>query len=381
MEQKKEGRLTDMLNVMVIDEDRRHAYSTSSMLTQFNFCVTVYTSPIKALDFLENHAQDFDLVLAEVHMEELNGFAFLTASRKIHKSIQVIMMSTETTMCTMKRCVQLGARFLVKKPLDFETTQNIWQHLDLKVVRMEKIKGLLQDDSSKNTKVIKNKGTTDCNQIATHVHQGRQLHLEKEVSNALFTNKSRKGASSSRRQRHQFHPSTQLAKTTMQVLNGDDVYTAMRRSLHLGTIFDESNYSNDPCSNEYKVGEDEIGGYGCANEANATHSSDDHNVVVPDLSCNIADDVSQEIMSKATTCVDHRKQDTTRTDGPAAMSADEANATFSTGNLQQVNVIVTCNGDGSQESIQKNTCDDQHAPTGSKPETFRLVNYSDSESD
>ncbi len=53
-------------------------------------------------------------------------------------------MSTETTMCTMKRCVQLGARFLVKKPLDFETTQNIWQHLDLKVVRMEKIKGLLQ---------------------------------------------------------------------------------------------------------------------------------------------------------------------------------------------------------------------------------------------
>ncbi|KAF2933482.1 hypothetical protein DAI22_04g086100 [Oryza sativa Japonica Group] len=327
MEQKKEGRLTDMLNVMVIDEDRRHAYSTSSMLTQFNFCVTVYTSPIKALDFLENHAQDFDLVLAEVHMEELNGFAFLTASRKIHKSIQVI------------------------------------------------------NDSSKNTKVIKNKGTTDCNQIATHVHQGRQLHLEKEVSNALFTNKSRKGASSSRRQRHQFHPSTQLAKTTMQVLNGDDVYTAMRRSLHLGTIFDESNYSNDPCSNEYKVGEDEIGGYGCANEANATHSSDDHNVVVPDLSCNIADDVSQEIMSKATTCVDHRKQDTTRTDGPAAMSADEANATFSTGNLQQVNVIVTCNGDGSQESIQKNTCDDQHAPTGSKPETFRLVNYSDSESD
>lgn len=167
----------------------------------------------------------------------------------------------------------------------------------------------------------------------------------------------------------------------MQVLNGDDVYTAMRRSLHLGTIFDESNYSNDPCSNEYKVGEDEIGGHGCANEANATHSSDDHNVVVPDLSCNIADDVSQEIMSKATTCVDHRKQDTTRTDGPAAMSADEANATFSTGNLQQVNVIVTCNGDGSQESIQKNTCDDQHAPTGSKPETFRLVNYSDSESD
>uniref|UniRef100_A0A0E0KPA4 Response regulatory domain-containing protein n=1 Tax=Oryza punctata TaxID=4537 RepID=A0A0E0KPA4_ORYPU len=237
--------------------------------------VTVYTSPIKALDFLENHAQDFDLVLAEVQMEELNGFAFLTASKKIHKSIQVI------------------------------------------------------NDSSKNTKVIKNKGTIDCNQIATNAHW-------------------------------------------MQVPNGDDVYTAMRRSLHLGTVFDESNYSNDPCSNEDKAGEDEVGGYGCANEANATYSSDDHNVVVPDVSCNIADNVSQEIMSKATTCVDYQQQDTTPSDEPAAMSANEANATFSTGHLQQVNVIVTCNGDGSQESIQKSTCDDQHAPTGSKPETFRL---------
>ncbi len=55
-----------------------------------------------------------------------------------------LVMSTETTIYTMKRCVQLGAQILVKKPLDVVTIQNLWQHLDIKVLKMEKIKDMLQ---------------------------------------------------------------------------------------------------------------------------------------------------------------------------------------------------------------------------------------------
>ncbi len=47
-------------------------------------------------------------------------------------------------MYTMKRCVKLGAQFLVNKPLDAGTIKNLWQYVDLKVLRMEKIKDLLQ---------------------------------------------------------------------------------------------------------------------------------------------------------------------------------------------------------------------------------------------
>ncbi len=56
----------------------------------------------------------------------------------------VSVMSAETTMSTMMRCVKLGARFLVKKPLNEETVGNLWQHVDLKVLKMEKIRELLQ---------------------------------------------------------------------------------------------------------------------------------------------------------------------------------------------------------------------------------------------
>jgi hypothetical protein len=51
-------------------------------------------------------------------------------------------MSADTTWPTMKRSVELGARFLIKKPLDANTMNNLWQHLDLKFQRADKIKAL-----------------------------------------------------------------------------------------------------------------------------------------------------------------------------------------------------------------------------------------------
>ena len=54
----------------------------------------VYTSPIKALDFLKHHEQDVDFILVAVHMKEMHGFQFLDISREMHKSLQVISKST-----------------------------------------------------------------------------------------------------------------------------------------------------------------------------------------------------------------------------------------------------------------------------------------------
>ncbi|XP_044415322.1 two-component response regulator ORR29-like [Triticum aestivum] len=138
------------LSVMAIDEDEFHANSAKSMLSELNyyvdlvFPVAVYTSPIEALGILEKKAHDVDFVMAAVDMEELNGFQFLEAAKNKHRNLQVIMMSTETTMYTMKRSIELGARLLAKKPLDANNIHNMWQHLDVKVLRLNKIKCLFQ---------------------------------------------------------------------------------------------------------------------------------------------------------------------------------------------------------------------------------------------
>ncbi|KAL6851563.1 hypothetical protein ACP4OV_020496 [Aristida adscensionis] len=146
MDQGRKVRPTTGPSVIVIDEDKHHASTTRSMFSKLNFHALVYTSPVKALNFLEGNAQVVDFILVAMDMEEMHGLRFLDTVREMHKNLQVIsgVMTTETTLDTMKRCVELGARFLVKKPLDTNAVNNIWQHLDLKLTRMEKINNLFQ---------------------------------------------------------------------------------------------------------------------------------------------------------------------------------------------------------------------------------------------
>uniref|UniRef100_A0A0E0DCS5 Response regulatory domain-containing protein n=1 Tax=Oryza meridionalis TaxID=40149 RepID=A0A0E0DCS5_9ORYZ len=295
-----EGIPTGRLSAMVIDEDKCHVDSTCSMIcTQLNFCVTVFTSPIKALEFLQNQAKGVRLVLADIQMEEMNGFEFLKVARELHKSIQVIMMSIETTIYTMKRCVQLGAQFLVKKPLDVVTIQNLWQHLDIKVLKMEKIKDMLQDASPKQIKMIMDVDNIDRKQISTHLQKHR-LQLKKKLSKASFTKGSNEDTSNPSAKNHltcrtmtlQPHPYTnQPAETTVQIhsedVEHDDVYDAMRRALRDGTAFDESKYSSDPFD-----------------KANAIDSFGDHYQVAVVLATPHNVDYTQEIMNKVTTSDD-----------------------------------------------------------------------------
>ncbi|KAL6650545.1 hypothetical protein ACP70R_009470 [Stipagrostis hirtigluma subsp. patula] len=62
----------------------------------------------------------------------------------MHKNLQAIMMSTKATFNTMRRCLELGASFLVNKPIDLKTIHNMWQHLNLKDQGMNKIKYLMR---------------------------------------------------------------------------------------------------------------------------------------------------------------------------------------------------------------------------------------------
>ncbi|KAJ1270465.1 hypothetical protein BS78_06G054200 [Paspalum vaginatum] len=112
-----------------------------------------YTSPMEALSFLKDHEKDVDFALVAVNMQEMHSFQFLDVSREFHKNLQVIMMLTDTTWSTMKRSIELGARFLVKKPLDTNTANNIWQHLDIQLSRMENIKDLFQGIKGKTNDV------------------------------------------------------------------------------------------------------------------------------------------------------------------------------------------------------------------------------------
>ncbi|TVU13776.1 hypothetical protein EJB05_37202, partial [Eragrostis curvula] len=129
------------LRVLALDDDKDHAEYMRSILSQFNFHVRVHTSPQSTLNFLKDHAEDVDFLLVAVNMEEMSGFQFLDIAAKMHRNIQVILMSAESTWDIFERAVRHGARFIVKKPLVESAICNMWQYLDLSD-RIERIQHL-----------------------------------------------------------------------------------------------------------------------------------------------------------------------------------------------------------------------------------------------
>ncbi|OEL16759.1 Two-component response regulator ORR29 [Dichanthelium oligosanthes] len=290
----------DGLRVIVVDEDEHHANSARSMLCAHDYRATAYTSPLQALDLLEGHAQEVDVALVALHMEEMHGFQFL--DMLIICAEFGTVMSEETTMDIIGRCVKLGARFLVGKPIDTHTVQNLWQHLELEDSRrMHHIKQLLQgngeahdmsymkestktkksyicwneylqgkflraleilgdeDLSPRNIEILMNVEGVNRKHVASHLQKYRKRMEAGKQNSALDAMKCGKRASTSKSAKsHQEDTNTSLSSPDIQQeeitadedvphaqtgsFSDDNVHAAMRRSIQFGTIYDESQY-------------------------------------------------------------------------------------------------------------------------------------------
>jgi two-component system response regulator HydG len=65
-------------NVLIVDDDQSMAETLTKAMTRRGFVVTWKTSAADGLELLE--AEDFDVVVTDLHMEGMNGFAFSRAS-------------------------------------------------------------------------------------------------------------------------------------------------------------------------------------------------------------------------------------------------------------------------------------------------------------
>jgi two-component system chemotaxis response regulator CheY len=77
---------------------------------------------IEALKVLEEHNGDFDLILLDWEMPNMNGYEFLTAAKQDErfKSIPVIMLTTVSQKEKMIDAIRAGAKQYLTKPFSSE---------------------------------------------------------------------------------------------------------------------------------------------------------------------------------------------------------------------------------------------------------------------
>ncbi|KAG5381957.1 hypothetical protein IGI04_033427 [Brassica rapa subsp. trilocularis] len=119
------------LRVLLVEADDSTRQIISALLRKCSYRVAAVPDGLKAWEMLKGNPESVDLILAEVDLPSISGYALLTLimEHDVCKNIPVIMMSTHDSVNTVYKCMLKGAADYLVKPLRRNELRNLWQHV------------------------------------------------------------------------------------------------------------------------------------------------------------------------------------------------------------------------------------------------------------
>ncbi|KAI4328984.1 hypothetical protein L6164_021294 [Bauhinia variegata] len=140
-----------VLRVLLVEADDSTRQIIAALLRKCSYRVTAVADGLNAWETLKRKAPDIDLILTEVDLPSISGFALLTLimEHDVCKNIPVIMMSSDDSISMVLKCMLKGAADFLIKPVRRNELRNLWQH----VWRRHHISGHPQNITSPNKKL------------------------------------------------------------------------------------------------------------------------------------------------------------------------------------------------------------------------------------
>ncbi len=105
-----------MITIMVVEDDEKLNYIVSARLEQQGYQVKRCKNPIEAFDVMENHK--VDMIISDIMMPEMDGFAFAKEVRAFDKQIPILYMTAKDDIASKKKGFDLGIDDYMVKPID-----------------------------------------------------------------------------------------------------------------------------------------------------------------------------------------------------------------------------------------------------------------------
>ncbi|MEZ6139784.1 MAG: sigma 54-interacting transcriptional regulator [Zavarzinella sp.] len=128
------------LRVLVVDDEVDHAETVAEILDQQGYSTVVATTGKAALQLIRE--DDFDLILTDLRMGEVNGIAIVREVQTTQSDAYVVVISGQTDVKTAIQALKEGADQYLLKPLDINELLTIVHKSANELIRRRTIREL-----------------------------------------------------------------------------------------------------------------------------------------------------------------------------------------------------------------------------------------------
>jgi len=107
-----------MASVLVVDDERAIRFLLAELLNRDNHTVEMAADGKFAIEKLQD--REFDLVISDLHMQEIDGIGVLKATKEKNGNTEVLILTGNGSIPSAVEAMRLGAFDYITKPLDLE---------------------------------------------------------------------------------------------------------------------------------------------------------------------------------------------------------------------------------------------------------------------
>ena len=104
-----------MVHILVVEDDAKLNQAVCTYLNDSGFSAKGCLSAPAAYDEMYNHL--YDLIISDIMMPEVDGFAFAETVRQVNRTIPILFMSARDDLPAKQRGFQLGIDDYMVKPI------------------------------------------------------------------------------------------------------------------------------------------------------------------------------------------------------------------------------------------------------------------------
>jgi CheY-like chemotaxis protein len=129
----KDGDILAGKRALIVDDDMRNIFAMTSFLERYDVSISSAENGRDAITMLESGEEDFDVILMDIMMPDMDGYETMRRIRGMEKyrDLPILALTAKAMKGDKEKCIDAGASDYIAKPVDTEhllSLLRIWLH-------------------------------------------------------------------------------------------------------------------------------------------------------------------------------------------------------------------------------------------------------------